>query len=143
MKAELLIGEDFEAYIEKCKIIPIQPSRDKEKNRYARQGKFNESRIAVPIIEEETDLCVALWGGVVMQAIYDISGAANDYERKLIKTEAYSWFSSEDFRYVCELAQINPNKILDLVRLVRCGRLEIRDSKTIKIKGNNNNNRRL
>lgn len=134
MEAELITEEIFVEVTQECKIIPLKPSVARMVSRDFSQNSGKIQRTLSPIKEHESELCLALWRGVVMQAIYDISATASDYEKKIIKTNAYSWFSSDDFHLVCELAQMNPKQILDLVRLIRCGRVQVQDSKTFKIK---------
>jgi hypothetical protein len=134
MEAELMVREIFGDVIQECEIIPLKPRVQKKISKNVTYNHEEYSRNPTPISELELDLCVALWRGVVMQAIYDISAAPNDYDKKVTKAKAYNWFSSEDFVLVCGLAEMNPSRILDLVRLIRCGRVQVLDSKTFKIK---------
>ena len=134
MSAEIIIEEYFKQAAKECKIIPIKPYVASNKTKYITHKREERVREGRPITEFEMDFCVALWRGVVMQAIYDISASTDAYEKKILKADSYSWFSSEDFALVCELAMMNPNRILDLVRLIRCGRVKVLDSKTFKIK---------
>ena len=134
MEAELMVREIFGEVIQECEIIPLKPRVQKKISKYVTRNQERLVREPTPIGELELDLCVSLWRGVVMQAIYDISAAPIDCDKKLTKANAHSWFSSEDFALVCDLAEINPKRILDLVKLIRCGRVQVLDSKTFKIK---------
>lgn len=134
MEAELMVREIYGEVVQECEIIPLKSRGQKKISKYLPHNQERIVREPTPISELELDLCVSLWRGVVMQAIYDISTAPVDCNKKITKANVYSWFSSEDFALVCDLAEINPKRILDLVKLIRCGRVQVLDSKTFKIK---------
>jgi len=104
---------------------PDYERKRKFKPRLRREEAGVDKREEVPIHESEAEQCSILWRSVVMQALYDISGKGGNFERKLIRSEAMSWFArigaegQSDFEYVCELADMLPEKVMSLVKKVR------------------------
>ncbi len=62
-----------------------------------------------------------LWQAVVAQALQDVASCSNDRKMKPIRSEANAWFSleNEDFLFVCELAGLCPQQVLERSKEVR------------------------
>jgi hypothetical protein len=108
----------------KCAEIRF-PRKRKFKKRL-RESAIVEPRTSLLIDETETDSCASLWRSVIVQAIYDISGEGGNMERRLIRADALAWFTSagigaieSDFEFVCQLANLVPGKICEMVHGVR------------------------
>ena len=127
---KLLVNEES---IERKYLKNIFPRKRKFKKRL-RESAIVKPREPIPVHESETDLCIALWRSVIVQALYDISGKGGNIERRLIRAEALAWFSApgndsqeSDFEHICQLANLSPNKIRGVVREVRENGEEIID----------------
>jgi len=114
-------------YIErKFSAVGLPPPRKRKFKHRLRENPVVTPRAGTPIHESETDLCIILWRSVIVQALYDISGSEGNHNRRLTRAEGLAWFAANsrgdgesDFEYVCQLADLQPSRILALVREVR------------------------
>lgn len=98
------------------------------KRKRLREPKKIAKREALPIAENETDLCVSVWQSVVLQAFYDLANAATTHEQKLDRAQTVAWFGQgvakcsadapTDFEIVCELARLDPFAIAKLANKI-------------------------
>ena len=76
----------------------------------------------------EVDVCYRrLWMHVVLRAVEDSEGRDlmydNDYEAPVLEREAMRWLTvdSEDFRLVCEWADVDGDRLLEMSRRRKYG----------------------
>lgn len=73
------------------------------------------SRKSIPIEEGDEKACVALWRGVVIQALMD---AKIKKEKDAPNAAARAWLAglSEDFSTVCDLADLNQSQVIAIAK---------------------------
>lgn len=102
------------------KNLKNKKSRRKRKfKKRVRESHLVQPREPIPIDISETDNCTSLWQSVVIQNLYDIANQSSSIEHREIKAKALAWVGqgvqkdfTTDFEMVCELAQIDPKKVI-------------------------------
>jgi hypothetical protein len=121
-----------EKILKKRAIPPTNKADLKAKvTKMARKRKFKKRlheeelalpRQTLPIDESEYSLCVLLWQSTIVQALYDLASTSRSAESRQTRAEAANWFflspADGDFRMVCELACLCPQRVLRVARKV-------------------------
>lgn len=96
--------------------------------RRLREPKEVAPRDGIPIHEQDTDNCTALWQSIIVQAMYDLVGEGGSYHRRQDRAEALAWFGQplgfegtdqSDFEMVCDMAELTPSKVKECAKKCR------------------------
>ncbi|PIR33327.1 MAG: hypothetical protein COV36_02935 [Alphaproteobacteria bacterium CG11_big_fil_rev_8_21_14_0_20_44_7] len=103
----------------------ISKRKRKFKRRYRDSGQL-QARKGLAIEVHETDLCINMWQSVVMQALYDVAGRKDGYEKKQAAAEVFAWAAANtrtdiptDFETVCDLAYLDAEKVRSAISQVK------------------------
>jgi hypothetical protein len=72
---------------------------------------------------EEYLPCRRLWLHVVYECLRTATGSGTGTVRRHDIRSAQAWFGTADFRRVCQLADLDPSKVMALYRAVQSGRV--------------------
>ena len=101
----------------------VRKKSKKSKVRLREPRRIAQRKVeAVQVVD--TDACVSVWQSVVVQAFYDLISAADNYEQRLDRARAITWFGQgvggfgkqTDLETVCELAGLDIYAVMKLSR---------------------------